>query len=247
MNYQLLVLALIFSFSNANSQEIDNQFAESLKIEANHNLNRLKSLKEEENNNKVYDREREKGLADFLEEQERWDLLRDRGLSEYRKQKRLSTPREGSAEHLEYLEQKESDDARYERFRNIHVKTRQQVGLKSDETIAQLESQELGLLNLRPRYELRKRSLNKWIATGSTFKGSGSSTSTFVPTSPANDFTPVSDFPAAPPPFEPLPEEPQFAPVPVYDSNNGGIPYDTGMGGEINIPPPPPPPPDFDF
>ena len=250
VNHNMVVVLIFLSLVQVGAQEIDDQFAESLKIEANHNLNRLKSFSEEVSNNKIYDRERERGLAEYLEEQERWDLLRDRGLQEYRIQKKLLSPKEGSADHLEYLEEKESDLARYERSRKIHVRTRQQVGQKVDQTITFLESQELGLNNSRPRFDLRKRSQNKWTGTNSPFRGSSPSTS-FVPSSPANDFMPVNDFPAAPAPFEPVPDESQFTPPPVYDSNNGGMPTtfegEVSPDGDINIPPPPPPPPDFDF
>ncbi|MGZ3726634.1 MAG: hypothetical protein ACXWQQ_12575, partial [Pseudobdellovibrio sp.] len=200
----------------------------------------------EEQNNKLFDAEREKGLSEYLEEQDRWEQLRDRGVQEYKKQQKMESPREGSPEYQQYVDKKEYDDAIYERSRRIHVKVRNQVVGNTSQNISKLESEELGLYSDRPRYDLRKRSTNKWVAGNGAFKGSSSSSgNNIIP--PAQDFPVNNDFPPAPPPFEPA-DESQFTPAPTYDSNNGGVPYDPSQAApEVNIPPPPPPPPDFDF
>lgn len=243
----LLLLPFLIGFT-ARAQELDQDLANSLKIEANHNLQRLKSFRTETKNNEIFDEEREKGLAEFLEDQEKWDLLRDRGLQEYRKQKRADgSPREGGTEYLEYLEEKESQEARYERSRQIHVLTRKRVEGTIDATVPLLEAEELGVLSARPRYDLRKRSRNKWANSSGKSSGGyigGSSPAPSFDPPPANDFVPAPEFPPAPPPFE-AGDGVDFNPAPTFDPNTG-MPLDQGQQPEISIPPPPPPT-EFDF
>lgn len=221
--------------------DLDEDLAESLKIEANHNRTRVQSFANEVKENRIFDQERERGLGEYLEDQERWDLLRERGLQEYRATKRDSSPREGSPEYQQYLEERESQDARYERSRRIHIQTREKINTEFKADIAGIESEELGLHNDRPRYQLRKRSANKWV-NASAAKGRIGGSPTFTPGQ--FDYQPPPEFPAAPAPYEPPPEE-QMPPT-VYDQNGVAMPVNP-ENPEINIPPPPPPPPDFDF
>ncbi|MCC2677699.1 MAG: hypothetical protein K0R29_275 [Pseudobdellovibrio sp.] len=252
MKRSLLLLSFLLTAGVVQAQEYDQDLADSLKIEANHNVQRLKSFRTEITNNKVFDEEREKGLAEFLEDQEKWDLLRDRGLQEYRRQKRsVGSPQEGGPEYLEYLEEKESQEARYERSRQIHVRTREKVLSSQDSTVSLLEAEELGLYTARPRYDLRKRSRNKWAnASGSGrsggYSGGSSGSSSFDQSNipPANDFVPAPEFPPAPPAFD-AGDGMDFAPAPTFDPNTG-MPVDATPQPEINIPPPPPPT-EFDF
>ncbi len=246
----LLLLPILIGAVAVHAEELDQDLANSLKIEANHNVKRLKSFRTEINNNKVFDEQREVGLAEFLEDQEKWDLLRDRGLQDYRKQKRsVGSPEEGGPEYLEYLEEKESQEARYERSRQIHVRTRETVLSSQDSSISSLEAEELGLYSERPRYDLRKRSRNKWAnATGSGKSGgySGGSSPSFDQSNipPANDFVPAPEFPPAPPAFD-AGDGMDFTPAPTFDPNTG-MPLDNSQQPEINIPPPPTPT-EFDF
>ena len=249
-----MLTVLLCSASSFGKGVVDEELAESLKIEAAHNLIRLKSFKEEAKGNKIFDEERERALSEFLEEQEKWDLYRERGLREYRTEKRKdSSPREGSVEYNAYLEEKESVEARYERNRKLHVDTKNKFSPKSSsETVLRLEAEELGLYSERPRYDLRRRALNKWVNSGLKTGGSGGfsggNSANFQPPPPI-DFAPPPEFPAAPAPYEGFDESAQAPlPPPVFDSNSGGM-TDGFMSpnGELNIPPPPPPPPDFDF
>jgi hypothetical protein len=246
----LLIFAILFLSYTLRAEEYDVDLAESLKIEANHNNERLRSFKTEVNNNKVFDEEREKGLAEFLEDQEKWDLVRERGLQEYRKLKNNnSTSKESGPDYIEYLEEKESQDARYEHSRQIHVRTRELVKKNVDPDLAQIESDELGLNVERPRYDLRKRSRNKWAiggksGTGFSSGGTGSPSFDSQPSNPGNnEFVPAPEFPPAPPAFD---AGDDFTPTPAFDPNTG-MPMDSATPPpEINIPPPPPPT-DFDF
>lgn len=254
MNLIKLFFIFFLCFNCVYAQDIapiDEDVADSLKIEANHDINRLKSFKSEINNNKIYDNEREKALGEFLEDQEKWDLLRERGLRDYRKQKReYLTPTESSPEYREYLKQAAKIQQDYEKSRVALVRTRDRILSSRSAQIVQLEADELQLYSLRPRYELMKRSRNKWVASSSkSGLGVSSGSGGYVPPPPpiSNDYPPpsTSDFPAAPAPYEGFEELP---PPPVYDSNiNNGVPYDPTFSGDMSIPPPPPPPPDYDF
>ena len=232
------------------ANELDLELAESLKIEANHNLQRLRSFKEEIDNNKIFDEEREKGLSEYLEEQERWDLIRERGLREYRAQKRQETPQEGSFEHNQYLEELESQLARYEKSRMTHVATKMKfMNPSMQNTYDLMEAEELGLKSQRPRYNISLRSKNKWINAGKTTGiSTGGSSSGFQPTTPPPvDFSPTPEFPPAPAPYEGSEEAQAPLPPPIFDSNNGGMTDFGSPSPDMTIPPPPPPPPDFDF
>ena len=243
MRINLLLISIIFGYQLLHAEELDENLSQSLKIEANHNIERLKSFKTEALSNKIFDEEREKGLGEFLEEQEKWDLLRERGLQQYRREKQAGSPQEGSPEYLQYLEEKESQDALYERSRKIHVRTREAVSTQYQDDISQLESDELGLKSGRPRYSLVSRSRNKWVTTGKTAAPGSGSFSNSQPM-PNNEFVPAPEFPPAPAPFEGV-DDSQFTPPPVFDTP---APYDGSMNNqELNIPPPPPPPPEFDF
>lgn len=256
-----LLLTLIFSFSSlayAVDDEDADVLAESLKIEANHNINRLKGFRSEIDDNKIYENEREKGLSEFLEDQERWDLLRERGLREYRQTKREESVNERGPEYQDYLKEKYLQDKDYEKSRELQVSIRNKVQGQSASLVYKLESEEQQLYSARPRYTLRDRTHNKWVSgaggRGGFSGGSGgfSAGGDFPanPAPPATDFPAVTDFPPAPAPYEGYED---FPIPPVYDgNNNGGVPtpYDPSFGadaGGIAVPPPPPPPPDFDF
>jgi len=231
----------------ASAEELDTDLLSSLKIEANHNVNRLKSLKEEKKNNKVYEEQREKGLGQYLEEQENWEQLREKGLSEYRKQKKGLSPAEDGPEFNVYVRERAQQREKAEKNREVQVRTRNQMLNQNSQTISKLEEEELGLTENRPRFELRFRGKNKWVKGGasggrasSPGSYSGGGDSDFPPPPPPIDYTP------APPPadaYEDIPPPPP--PPPGYDYG-AAVPYDAGYG---DIPPPPPPPPavDYDF
>ncbi len=251
--YLLLFCVSLFATNRLKAQQVDSQLLNSLNLEANHDLNRLKSLKAERHDKKVYDNEREKGLGSFLEEQEKWDLLREKGLAEYRKQKKSESPRENGPEHQQDIKEKKQVSQQMEKNRQILVKTKQQVFSKNKDLIQSLESDELGLNHPRPRYDLRKRGHNKWNKNGPATKTTSSpGYNPPPPTGGANfdDFPPppppVPDFQGMPMPSEGFEEIPP-PPPPVYESYGnppGGTGYDPAFG---DFPPPPPPPPDFDF
>lgn len=229
--------------------EFDDAVIDTLKIEANHNIERLKSFKEETTYNKIFENEREKGLGEYFEEQEKWDLIRERGLAEYKKQKAPVTPDETSAEYRRDQKEKADANNRYEQSRERLVRTRDKIRRMQPQSLTLLEEEELQLFVDRPRYDIRKKRMNKWVSSGlKSGSAGGGAAPSFLnnPTPPiANDFVPPPppDFPAAPAPYEGFEELP---PPPMYDNSmNTGVPYDPSFGG--TIPPPPPPPPDYNF
>ena len=244
----LLMLVFLGTCAAVDAEELDSDLLSSLKIEANHNINRLKSLKEEKKNNKIYEEQREKSLGQYLEEQENWEQLREKGLAEYRKQKKNLSPADNGPEYKDYVRERAKLREKAEKNREVQVRTRNQMLNQNSQTITRLEDEELGLTENRPRYELRFRGKNKWVKGGSSGGGRASSPgsfssggdSDFPPPPPPIDYTP------APPPadaYEDIPPPPP--PAPGYDYG-AAVPYDAGYG---DIPPPPPPPPavDYDF
>lgn len=241
---------LLFGVSFIYASDYDKALVDTLKIEANHNIERLKSYKKEKLNNRIFENEREKGLGEFLEEQEKWDLIRERGRQEYRKQKLSETQEINRKEYERDLKEKLEERQQYEYSRRVYVKTRDKVRSQQNQTVSQLESEELEFYMNRPRYEFNKRHKNKWIAAGGSKPSTGSGSSGYQGgiTSPAVSDYPQNqtEFPPAPAPaYEGFEEVP---PPPLYDSNmNSNIPYDPSFGGDVSIPPPPPPPLDYDF
>ncbi len=233
------------------TQEVDNDLLSSLKIQANHNLNRLKSLHEEKKNNKVFDNEREKSLGLYLEEQEKWDSSREKGLAEYRRQKKTLSPSDDGPEYKEEQIRRKKNLDVAEKNREVQVRTRNQVLNQNPGVVTRLEDEELGLLETRPRYELRLRGKNKWIKNGAATGGRaavGGQGGYTPPNDGDSGFPPPPiDYTPAPPPMDSYEEMPPPPPPPGYDYGASGsaMPYDAGYG---DIPPPPPPPPvDYDF
>lgn len=238
--------------TDADSEVIEAEFdvvTDTLKIEANHNVERLKSFPKEAANNRIFENEREKGLGEFLEEQEKWDLIRERGLREYKKQKSPVALDERSEAYKKDLAEKAAVQKNYEKSRDALVRTRNKIRAQQPQFLAHLEAEELQIFIDRPRYDVRKKRKNKWISSvGKPGSSGGQGFQNTAAPPPINDFVPPPpppDFPAAPAPYEGFEELP---PPPVYDSNmNTGVPYDPSFGGEMAIPPPPPPPPDYNF
>lgn len=250
MQHLNLFFILFFSINAIYASDYDEAAIDTLKIEANHDIERLKSYKKETANNKIFEYEREKGLGEFFEEQERWDLIRERGLREYLKQKSPVVLDETSELYKKDLKEKASADSRYEQSRAAHVRTRDKIRSLQPRSLAILEAEELQIFTDRPRYDLRKKRTNKWALGAGAKSGASAGAPGFQGSAPPpvnNDFTPPPplDFPAAPAPYEGFEELP---PPPIYDSSmNTSIPYDPSFGGEMSIPPPPPPPPDYNF
>lgn len=217
--------------------------AEKLNQELNFNQQRRKGFKEHTSDQKIFDREREKGLSLFLEEQEKFDIQREKGIAEHKKSLRKSLD-ESSPEYFEDLKEKKNREDWIEEARHVHVRTRDQILSRYNGDSSQSEMEELGLNQLRPKYDQRKRFKNKWIKSSTNKASTGGSSFGDSAPSPGGSM----DFPApvdyAPQPimdnFDEIPPPPP--PIP-YEQGQG---YDSGYG-DAPIPPPPPPEGGWDF
>ncbi len=240
----ILVLATLPWRNYTHAADVDVEVLQSLKTQANYDQNRRKQFNSDRAAKKIFSSEREKGLGSFLEEQEKWDLQREKGLREQRKLKRTKNLDEDSPEYRADLKQKENEKNKMETARRLMVRTRDQVIVAKPSTLDAEEMEELGLLQNRPRFDLRKRGKNKWVkgqsASGAGKPSSGGST---APPQAFDDFPVQPDYMPAPAPIDGFEEIPPPPPPVNYDGVPNGVngyPYniDSGFG---DAPPPPSP------
>ncbi len=232
----------------------DQNLADRLKQDLNHESNRRKAYKQFEDEKKKTEKEQNKGLALWLEEQEQWDLTREKAVFDYKKTKR-PTPQEFSKEYYDDLAEKERGLRVVEEGRKQHIQVKKDILAQYQPLNVATEEEELGIYDQRPRYDLRKRGRNKWTKSGATI-GSGSAG---APSPGGGDnsggFQGGDNFDFPPPPptdFSNVPQDnfDDFPPPPPPPTDFGSPPgmYDSGFG-DAPIPPPPPPPPEggWDF
>lgn len=198
-------------------------------------LDGFKSFKKE---NSIYDREREKGYAAYLEALEKQAFENKKSLEDYRKNKKLEKPLEETKYYSEYKKDQLEDQKEYEEAqKNYLAEKKKWSSAKFKRPFT--EEFELDILSDRPRYEYKKRAMYGAKPKYKPAPGTGSSAGGYVP--PPPDFGGDGGFippPPPPPAFEPMDEIPPPPPMPMDgmgDFNNDGF-----------IPPPPPPPPMFD-
>lgn len=255
MRYLLLILISVKCFA------YDQELADRLKEELTHEANRRRAFTQFEEEKKKTEKEQNKGLSLWLEEQEQWDTAREKSVNDYKKTRqparKMVVDAQGSVQELtkEYyadVEAKQSAQRLIEDGRKQHIQIKKNIIAQYAPTDVTSEEQELGIYSQRPRYDLRKRGKNKWTNSGSKIGGqAGSSggsdagfnsggfqgdTFDFPPPPPATDFVPQDNFDDFPPP------------PPATDFGNAPGMYDSGFG-DAPIPPPPPPPPEggWDF
>lgn len=216
---------------------------------------RLRGFAEHQKNNVQFDKAREQGEKAYFEEQEQWDLSRNRDLQDYRKTKKNQAMADNGPEAREDELEKKKYQQSYDKARREYIsgKTKDEILERRDKNLP-TEAQELGLDQTRPRYDYKKRAYfggkSKVKSSGSSFGGSSNGGSSFggggtsFPPPPTfddfdNGYVPApnispDDFGDVPPP------PPPPAPMP------GG--FDPGFGGDgIPVPPAPPFPEDSDF
>lgn len=254
---QLIFILFLSFYGVANAT--DQQQAAQLKGELEFDVQRRNDFSSYKKQNGLFEKEREKGLSLFLEEQEKWDITREKGIAEQRalraQEKHMD---ESGPEYQEDLRKKMQYEKSQEVARKRHVQTRDQIQNIFQHKVKVSEEDELDIYNDRPRYSLRARGKNKWVSQGSKSGGSSGSSgsSGFLP-SPGGS---VYDYP---PPqateyvptdnFEELPPPPPMMPYDSYGNpNNASDPEPFfNEGGDFGAPPPsyPPPPPEggWDF
>lgn len=228
---------------------VDEVLLKALNSEANHESQRRGEFRPDRDKKKVFDNEREKGLALFLEQQEKWDLIREKGLADHRKQKKIESPVEGGPEFLADQKVKKAQEQALDKARILTLQTRERIRVKTEKSNNVDEMEELGIALNRPRFDLRKRGKNKWVkGNGKPAAGSSGFGGSSAPPPVFDDFPPQPDYMPAPQPMDGFEEIPPPPPM-NYDGMSNASPYggsiDSGFG---DIPPPPPPPPmDYDF
>ncbi len=249
---------IFFLFFNSYAQASDQEFAEALKKEFKFETERRNQFKSHHLNSKIYNRERDKGLALYLEEQERWDILREKEAKVHARQRaKVVDMDENSFEYKKDDKLKKERQTEMEVARKKHIVTKLAVTNQFNKQINTSEEEELDLYSSRPRYELRKRHQNKWVSNGKSGGSSGGGSSggggggggsfDFPAAQPSQDYIPIDNFDEIPPP-----------PLAPFDGGNQGFPgepsfnegFDQGFpqpGGDFPSYPPPPPPDGWDF
>lgn len=257
-----LFLGVLFSFQLLYSAGTDIELEQKLNNDLKHDVQRRNSFKSHQQDKKILNREREKGFSLYLEEQEKWDSIREKGIQEYR-QSRLKNRSmdETSPEFMKDEQQKKEELNKMEIARKKYVATKEKVSAQFKSQVRTSEEEELDINNHRPRFDLAKRAKGNRIAkssgSGTGFSGGSGSTGSFpvnngstsgsgygsdgsVPFDypvPPNDFTP--------PPsegFEDLPPPPPMMPYdgygepPLFEDGGAGF----NPGGDPSYPPPPP-------
>lgn len=191
---------------------------------------RLDGFAQHQKNNKQFDKARAQGEKAYLEEQEQWELSRQRTLEDYKKKKQAQVMEDEGPEYQAdqvtkkaWDKQREIEREKYASRRHEEVLDRKAKGLPSEE-------EELDIAEERPRYDYRKR------ASFGASKGSKSSSGSSFP-SGGGGGAPWSggggsSFPT-PPPFDDF-------------GNDGFSPAQNAPDDFGDIPPPPPPPPVFE-
>lgn len=254
MRYLLLLLScIVFS---AKCFAYDQDLADRLKEDLQHEANRRKAFKEFEDEKKKAEKEQNKGLSLWLEEQEQWDVNREKAVFEYKKTRKPARPtvidaqgtaQEVSPEYYDDVQEKQRAERVVEDGRKQHIAIKKNIIAQFAPQNVTSEEEELGIYNNRPRYDLRKRGRNKWTKGGSSF-GGGSSSGSSGGYNPSGGFqNDFNDFPPPPPAdFNTIPQDSfdDFPPPPPPPTDFGNAPgtFDSGFG-DAPIPPPPPPPP----
>lgn len=215
-----LFVCIFLSYSPVRSQESE--------------VERLSGFKTFKKENAIYDGEREKGYAVYLEQLEKEAYDRKKALEDYRKSRKQEKSLEETSYYLEYRKEVLKDQKEYEESLSQYLKEKKKwTSSRFKRPFS--EEYELDILSDRPRYDYKKRALYGAKPKFKQAPSSSNSGGSYVP--PPPDFGGDGGFiPPPPPPFEPFDEIPP-PPMPLDggDFNNDGF-----------IPPPPPPPPMFD-
>lgn len=198
-----------------------------------------------------FEQARQQGERAYLEEEDQWERQKDRQLEEYKKNKKSIVMTEDGPEAQADAAAKKRWDESYEKERRVYAaESARRESLDREAKKLPTESQELGLLEDRPRYDYRKRAMfggkpkfgssaSSGSSGGSSF-GGGSSSPSFPPPPTFDDFGGDGGYvpaPNMPEDYGDIPPPPPPPPPPFGDDFGGGF------GGDSDFPPPPPPPP----
>lgn len=208
---------------------------------------RRQGFAEHQKEMKQFDKARESGEQAFYEEQQIWELTKDRDLEDFKRQKKnISMVDDGPEAKKDALE-KQQYDQEYEKTRKAYAARIEKNAKELEKELGTLPSEEVeyGLNEDRPRYDYKKRQMfggKPAYKKGGGSSSSGSSSGGFSPSSGGDSFPP-------PPSFDDFSND--GFPSPPGDDFGGDIPApvpipsfeDEGNFNENDFPPPPPPPP----
>lgn len=177
---------------------------------------------------KKFDKSREAGLSEWVDEQERLARQREKLEAQYRNSKKPLVTNEEGPEYQTFLAEQRKQAEQYEASRSREAA--QQSAFKrrrAQKHLALTEEEELDVFMKRPKYDTRKRVLygakSKLGKSGSQIGGAGGLDSS----KPGDNFS-----------SSPLPFNQDFG-----DNFTPPIPPTFSDAGFGDIPPPPPPPP----
>lgn len=229
-----VLLALPFLLVAVSVRAQDVEFSNSFKKEVEFNLNRRKDFEKNEDRTKIFEKEREKGLSLYIEETEKWEYLREKGISDERKKRAAAkVMTEDSPEYRQDQAVKDKREQSLEKSRADYAATKKKVlSATATEVKGQTEEQELGLISDRPRFAQDKRNKNKWLAQKSapSFGGSSSSNTSSGYAPPAS--SPNVDYIPPPPDYSSYPSE-GFEDLPPPPPP---MPYESMSPGDFNQP-----------
>lgn len=190
---------------------------------------RLRGFAQHQKDNAQLDKERLAAEVAHLEELQKWELEREKGVAAYRKEAKVQSPAIGGPEFR--LDQQEKEEFRlsYEKSQKEHAKNKKTFNRESRKDLVSVE-EELGLLSERPRYDYDKR-----CSLGFAGKFCGKSSASSGRSGGAGGGSSGTYFPP-PPTFDDFGGDSGYIPPPNFGDGEG----DSGF------PPPPPPPPVFD-
>ncbi|MBX2986639.1 MAG: hypothetical protein KF802_01970 [Bdellovibrionaceae bacterium] len=201
--------------------------------------NRRAGFFEHRRNERVFDREREKGRTAYLEELEKWERQRAAAIAEYKKRRHAQSPREGGPEDREDQTRRQSQARDMRKHEAEYIRQKQAMLKRGRQRSGLSDERELGLDTQRPRFEVSKRQLfgAPGAKGGSSFGGAGGgggATPNFPPPPSYNE-----DFGGAGSGYIPPPPMSEYEDMPPPPPGVG-VPFESGEGF-----PPPPPVPDF--
>lgn len=208
---------------------------------------RLGGFGEHQTENKIFDREREKGRNAYLEGLEQAERERLAARDLFRKNKKTQKPAEETSDYTENVKAREAQLAEQEKIRAAYVREKQAILARRHHSVAVTPMEELGLDQTRPRYDVRHRALygNGKLKSSHSSSGGGGGGSY----QPPMDEGPTANsgmMPPPPPPaeFDEMPPPPPPMPAPSFE-DGGGADFPPPPSPDFNdFPPPPPPPPE---
>ena len=183
---------------------------------------RLKGFAQHKKENKDFDKDREKSKAEWQDEESLWYSDREKNLKKYlanRKTEKIYN--EEKPEYKEWRAEKKQDLAEQEEIRLKYLAQRKE-NEKKLLSVNLSDEEEMDLLNTRPRYYWKKRTL---YGGRGTFKGQAGSWGGSGRSSGSGGYTGGGSA--------------GFPPPPSFDEGDNYIPPPM----EFDEPPPPPPPP----